>query len=246
LAISKKTRKILWAKSGNICAICKKPLVIDKTEQDKEAVVGDECHIIAQSKGGPRYDKDFQKDQIDDLYNLILLCKSDHKMIDDQCSTYTVELLRLLKKQHEEWVRNKLAKDKSHQSDNDPTFLVHMNSGKDLFNTIDGAEMFGFDFDETNDKTKMEVISSCLQEIQDFGDISGDFIEVSEKISAMESMKRIINEIESVGYLVFGIREKKWYKNSEGKKFQFNVATVRLVNAENPTIIRFKYEKENA
>jgi hypothetical protein len=38
--------------------------------------------------------------------NLILVCPSCHKKIDDQPNTYTVELLHKIKKEHEEWVIN--------------------------------------------------------------------------------------------------------------------------------------------
>ena len=52
--ISDKIRKILWARPGNRCAICKQELVIGETPNDSDSVVGDECHIAAENKGGPR------------------------------------------------------------------------------------------------------------------------------------------------------------------------------------------------
>lgn len=97
MGISNKTRKVLWGRSGNRCAMCRKELVADSTAADNEAVIGDECHIISGQISGPRHDVDFPVDQIDAIDNLILLCKVHHKIIDDQCETYTVGLLQSLK-----------------------------------------------------------------------------------------------------------------------------------------------------
>ncbi len=45
MAITDRTRKILWARSGNCCAVCRKDLIIDASDDDDESVVGEECHI---------------------------------------------------------------------------------------------------------------------------------------------------------------------------------------------------------
>jgi hypothetical protein len=41
MAITSKTRKELWAKSGNRCAICKKELVNQISEDDGSFIIGD-------------------------------------------------------------------------------------------------------------------------------------------------------------------------------------------------------------
>ena len=50
MPISDKNRKILWARSGNRCAICRLPLVVEQTAKDSESVIAAECHIIAALK----------------------------------------------------------------------------------------------------------------------------------------------------------------------------------------------------
>lgn len=55
MAITSKTRKELWAKSGNRCAICKKELVHQISQEDGSFIISDECHIISSSIDGPRY-----------------------------------------------------------------------------------------------------------------------------------------------------------------------------------------------
>ena len=56
MAISEKTRKLLWGRSGNRCAICRVELTTTETEDKGKVVIGDECHINARNPGGPRYD----------------------------------------------------------------------------------------------------------------------------------------------------------------------------------------------
>ena len=107
--ISDKTRKLIWVKTGNRCAICRQKLIIEQTSVDSESVVGDGCHIISQSEGGPRFDRSYPKEKVDSEENMIVLCKSHHKMIDDQVETYTAEVLRAIKKNHEKWVETQLS-----------------------------------------------------------------------------------------------------------------------------------------
>jgi hypothetical protein len=105
MAITDKTRKLLWGRSGRSCAFCKCDLFIDTTAESEESVVGDECHIVSGQVDGPRYDPTFPAGLIDHVSNLLLLCKVHHKMVDDQYETYTTEVLRKIKADHEHWVR---------------------------------------------------------------------------------------------------------------------------------------------
>lgn len=55
VAITNHTRKILWSLSGNACARCGTSLVrAPDAVGDVHAIVGRECHIVAQAPGGPR------------------------------------------------------------------------------------------------------------------------------------------------------------------------------------------------
>ena len=107
MGISLKTHKILWGRSGGKCAICKRDLVIDATDSgDDPSVVGDEAHIIARMESFTRGDHEsVPPEQRDHYSNLILLCKVDHKIIDDCPTEYTVERLREIKANHEEEIK---------------------------------------------------------------------------------------------------------------------------------------------
>jgi hypothetical protein len=92
-----KTIKRLFALSGNQCAFpgCTKPLVEEGT------VIGEICHIKAQSTNGPRSDPAQHKRDRHAFENLILMCHKHHKIVDDNPETYTVEMLLQYKAQHE-------------------------------------------------------------------------------------------------------------------------------------------------
>lgn len=109
MGISDKDRKILWARSGNRCALCRRVLVADRTMLDEEAIVGDEAHIAGRSQGGPRHGE-CDPGMVDRYDNFILLCRVDHKKVDDQPLHYTVSRLKQFKAQHEAWVERALGK----------------------------------------------------------------------------------------------------------------------------------------
>ena len=96
---STKTIKRLFAVSGNRCAFsgCTLPLV----DQGSDTVLGEICHIQAQSAGGPRYDPGQPDEARHGFDNLLLLCPSHHKIVDENPETHTVEALCAMKRAHE-------------------------------------------------------------------------------------------------------------------------------------------------
>jgi hypothetical protein len=122
VAITQRTIKMLWGRAAARCAFgeCQRLLVIDETEADEEALIGEMCHLAADSPDGPRGDAPVPMDRRDDYDNLILLCRNHHAEIDAQPATYTIERLRTLKSEHEKWVRAALpGYDRSRQRDDE-------------------------------------------------------------------------------------------------------------------------------
>ncbi len=113
MSITDKTRKLLWGRSGSRCAFCRTQLIMDSTPHDDESVVGEECHIVSRRPSGPRHLPAFPPDEIDSYDNLLLLCRTHHKMVDDQLSTFTPEALHQLKGNHEAWVAETLEQSSS-------------------------------------------------------------------------------------------------------------------------------------
>ena len=84
---------------------------MDESETDDASLIGQEAHIVAQKKNGPRGKSTLTDDQRNKYDNLILLCSNHHKLIDDQEIKYTVELLKEYKIKHEKWVKKNLSQD---------------------------------------------------------------------------------------------------------------------------------------
>jgi hypothetical protein len=82
--------------------MCETVLVREpEVDGDSHAIVGEECHVIARSPGGPRGGPGLPDDSYD---NLILLCATCHTVVDMQATKYTSDALRTMKTQHEQRV----------------------------------------------------------------------------------------------------------------------------------------------
>jgi hypothetical protein len=102
--------KILFSRSAGRCAFpdCRLELCIKKTEKDNAKHMGKIAHIVAHSPNGPRADSTHE--ELDNYLNWILLCPTHHDIIDAQPHTYTVEIVRNYKIEHEKWVETQLDK----------------------------------------------------------------------------------------------------------------------------------------
>lgn len=128
MGISLKTHKILWSRSGGRCAICKNELIIDPADSgDDPSIVADEAHIVARSEKFTRGDFDSLSAEQRDYYtNLILLCKTHHKIIDDQPTYYTVERLIEIKKEHEKEVKSKWPQEDEQRSRDEEIYASYI------------------------------------------------------------------------------------------------------------------------
>jgi hypothetical protein len=95
--------KILIAKSAGRCAFrgCGKMLVTTSLEGADPVFSGEACHIIAQSRQGPRGNLIVMEGQRDHHTNLVLMCQEHHLVIDRRPEVYSVGVLRTIKERHE-------------------------------------------------------------------------------------------------------------------------------------------------
>lgn len=104
--LSYRDRKTLWSKAGNRCSYsfggdtCNTELV--KLDNGKYVVLGEECHIVGEKPKAARYIEDYPKRET--YYNAILMCREHHKIIDDNATVYTIEILHAIKDSHEETI----------------------------------------------------------------------------------------------------------------------------------------------
>jgi len=252
MAISEKDRKILWGRAGNRCALCRHELVIDSTVADDESVVGDECHIVSGKAQGPRHDPAFPAERLDEPDNLVLLCRIHHKMVDDQCEAYTVEVLQKLKVNHEKWVSSTLAGDKQvppvrlrRIKENIPSHLIRLTSGQDVMKIVGNSSAFSFEHDEPQSQAEVELLSAFLQEAQDWGDLYSD-LEAGDRVKAAYRMSTLVRELDEAGFWVFGGREVQRLEGGVGAPSSFPVAILRVAHATNPEIIRVDLRPKGA
>ncbi|KNF09289.1 hypothetical protein CLPU_3c00670 [Gottschalkia purinilytica] len=101
-----KDLKILWSKSGGICAFpgCNQELICNNTQD----IIGQICHIIAKKPDGPRGDSNYSKEELNSYSNLILLCPTHHSIIDNNVDTYTTDKLIKMKEEHESIMLSKI------------------------------------------------------------------------------------------------------------------------------------------
>lgn len=102
--------KVLWLDSGGMCAICKKKLILD--DVGDKVNIGERAHIIGKGTTGPRREfmeqYGYKEETLDDLSNLMLLCKICHKKIDSNEKNYPPEMLFKIKADHENMIRKRL------------------------------------------------------------------------------------------------------------------------------------------
>ena len=241
MSISDKTRKLLWGRSGNRCAICMCELVQKSTSLDDESTVGDECHMIAKSSNGPRSDPNYPSSKLDEYENLLILCKKHHKIVDDQFKTHTVDFLKQTKRDHEKWIQEKLKIENPSKKNKKLPYLRRIAKGKELLQIIDGADAYQHDHDDLENEEEVEIVSNFLQNAQDLGDILSEF-ESGERIKIAFDLNKEIEELESCGFWIFGGYEYRKYKFA-GKLEDLRVAILRVFRNTNPTIIKINLNK---
>ncbi|MFF5174175.1 hypothetical protein ACFY3U_16235 [Micromonospora sp. NPDC000089] len=107
---STRTLKILFALSGGCCAFpgCRLLLVDRRHDVSNPANLTNIAHIRGAADDGPRADPALSHAERDAYPNLMLLCPTHHKLVDDHPDRYPVAVLLAYKAQLEEWVRARL------------------------------------------------------------------------------------------------------------------------------------------
>ncbi len=243
MVISHKSRKLLWGKSGNRCAICRETLSVEKYNSVDESLIGEECHIISKSKQGPRHEEK-ENFNYDSYENLILLCRNHHSLIDQQWDTYTIELVRELKRNHEKWVSKKLHDDKKKPAeikrieDNIPKVLTVIKDGKTLFGLIKGVMAHNFDYDEIKNNVEKEIIQElncCISETID----AWDLYEGSSYIDLHIMLDEIIRKLSDIGIMVFGENELMYLTGGNSSEdTPWKVAYIKVMHSDNPEVLK--------
>jgi len=244
MAMSDKTRKLLWGRSGNLCAMCHEVLSREKTEHDSHAIIGEEAHVFSKSENGPRYRPDLNID-FDAYDNLVLLCGNHHSLIDTQEIEYHADFLFGLKKKHEKWVKDSLLK--AHTSEQideyektrdetDLLLLPQIKDGKDIMQIALNSMALDADYEPTESEGEVAAISDYLQNLKDWADILSE-VEIGERVKITLSMGSDIQQLESNGFFLFGRLHNKKYRGARNNIITMSVAMIRILKKENESII---------
>lgn len=228
MAITDKTRKLLWGRSGNRCAICRIELVHDK-ENNINLNVGEECHVVSSRALGPRHR---QLEHYDTYENLLLLCRNHHTEIDQNVIKYPEKELERIKALHEQWIKETIDKNLGRENDGPPEFLVRLTSGKQVVDIINSVYGYRFDHDELRTNDEAEKVGNFLDVLKEWGDCA-DLMDSTDFAKLGIDLQADINELEQMGFFVFGFKTKE--KTAYG---MWDIATIRVTRHDNPTIIK--------
>ncbi|WP_250623069.1 HNH endonuclease signature motif containing protein [Pinirhizobacter soli] len=239
MSITDKTRKVLWGRSGNLCAFCKAHLVVDASAVDAESVVGDECHIISGAPSGPRHDPSIAPEGIDNLVNLLLLCRVHHKLVDDQPETFTADTLRQLKANHEKWVKDRLGPSAQPEpvrivrfAAEIPKHLTLVTSAKSLLDLASGCHGRYDDYPENLIEEDLDCVGALLQNLTDWVDLG--LHEPHERISAQKSLADNMSGLDQAGLRVYAAREKQQLRGGVLAPSAFYALHLRIVRQDDP------------
>ncbi len=114
-----KDLKILWGKAAGRCAITRKKLVAEASDAvpSKNILLGEVCHIVAETSRGPRGTSVLTRAERNRYPNLILLCHAEHERIDQDPTAWPIEKLHQIKADHELWVEEQLAESTNHEDE---------------------------------------------------------------------------------------------------------------------------------
>ena len=108
--ISSTDIKRLMLESAGICAFpnCNRSLVSPDSPLEDGTVIAELAHIVAESREGPRGKEPLSEHDRNTHDNLIVLCPEHHKVVDSKPKTFSIEVLRQMKRDHLAAIHEKL------------------------------------------------------------------------------------------------------------------------------------------
>lgn len=191
--------------------MCKTKIVLNATENDGVAQIGEIAHIVGSSEDGPRGDGNFPKDKLDDYENLILLCPTCHKKIDKQANSYSPSELREIKNNHEKWIDEQLEVSNLEISSKELDIIIRNISSGDYESSFSFEE---FEHIDVSDKIDKNDFSNQVKRFLDIGLMKT--YEVKSFVTEMDKLdKNFINRLKSFFKVKYLELKEKYEDNDE-------------------------------
>jgi hypothetical protein len=177
-------------------------------------------------------------------------------MVDDQTATFTTDILRQMKSNHEVWVSQKLADGHRPQpvrlrrvKQNIPSFLFRLTTGKEILDLVTNAMAYAFEHDELKSQEEADLVGAFLEVAQDWGELSSD-LEAGRRVQISYDLTKTLKELEDSGFFVFGGREVQILEGGvDSTPSNCPIAILRVLRKDNQVIMRAKMgqkDEENA
>ncbi len=240
MTVSDRDRKMLWALARNQCAICKIELVRAARGGSAPLVVGEECHIASPRGNVPRGTSDLLGAAPDSYENLILLCPSDHAVIDKAEEQYPPERLRRIKAEHEAWVKTSPnaipAPLKIRRGA--PAVLIEVEDGPQLLALVCGCHETSLDHEPLASQDEVDLVGGFLQLLFDTNDLWSE-MEPAWRCQTGFGVDRHLDGLRDSGWRVFAARAHgQLVGGVEPQPTTWDTGYVRVVRANSPEIFR--------
>lgn len=128
--------------------------------------------------------------------------------------------------------------------EDEPGFAVmhRITSGKQLVEIVGAVHAYGFQHDEVENEQEAEVIGYFFDNLKEEGEIIGmDIYENSDRIKLGLTFNGYLKQVEELGFLVFGERQKQPMPGSSGKNaHEWDVAVIYVIRKTNPMVINLE------
>lgn len=238
MAITPRTRKRLWSRAGNRCALCKCLLVQPQEAGRGDVIIGVEAHIISAKPKGPRY-RVLPRTRIDDYDNFVLLCGNDHTRVDVDTAFYSEEVLREAKLRHERWIEQVIARSmgekRSLQEALDDSVLPRLRTGTDVVNLMHGTLANSWGWQPLNTVAHAEAAGPFADYVNELSDALR-FFSFETQAKAEVVLTKRIEKLEAAGLFLYG---KKMLQLAEvpGGREELLAAIFRLTNVDHDVFI---------
>lgn len=119
------------------------------------------------------------------------------------------------------------------------TFLPRIMAGNELLSIIVGADFFKFHHDDLNSEDEVSLVSNFFDFLQDCDIL--DELGAGERVRVAFELGKMINELDSAGFWIFGKALTQKYPINVAGEFKIlsgRTAVVKVVRKNNPEIIK--------